>query len=573
MSDFEKEKNLPDYESRVYEVADEDSTIFSAPELHRDRAKRGRNLKRIIFSSVSLALVAALVVSAILLIPKKLEPQPLPEVFDPYILEKMSFEAMEKGEFSKLEQATDESIYAYNRRVVEEYFKSFDAATLTRGETVIEFTYSEVEKKVTDDDGNTTNKKVMEWRLKDVDPSLTDYTNIDNTVGSFFAQHYTKKVSDDKNDGNNYGLDKPEYKVDFYKKGSDEIFLSLIIGGENPSKTGRYATTSKDNAVYFIAGVSEFYHYQKKLTDFVQPESIPMLAKPQDYSDANYTNGQLVMCDKLILKGNTFGGEYVIESQKADNVKTFTSYVITSPTKRPGNDENIGNIVALFSYGVTADGCYSYSNTDEDIKKYGLDKPDFDVTIKVGSVEIGFKATKQDDGNYAVYYEGNKTIMKVSAGSLAPAAYERGDIFNRLLFIENITNAQSLKVESGASSVKFDITTKHNTETDSDSLEGIKIGGVTVPKEDFQAYYQYLVSISAISYEEHDTKGLTPTTVVTLTHKGGESETVVKYYQITTARYQVEVNGTKMGLISSSEHTRIMKYAQNLANGKEYNAR
>ena len=66
---------------------------------------------------------------------------------------------------------------------------------------------------------------------------------------------------------------------------------------------------------------------------------------------------------------------------------------------------------------------------------------------------------------------------------------------------------------------------------------------------------------------------MTPTTIVTLTHKGGKTQTVVKYYQITTARYQVEVNGTKMGLISSSEHSRIMKYAQNVANGNAYNAR
>ena len=88
-----------------------------------------------------------------------------------------------------------------------------------------------------------------------------------------------------------------------------------------------------------------------------------------------------------------------------------------------------------------------------------------------------------------------------------------------------------------------------------------------------QNYYQYLVGIKAQSYEEHDTKGMTPDTVLTLTHKGGKSGTTVKYYKITNARYQVEVNGVKMGLISSSEHTRIMKYALNVAEDKEYNAR
>ena len=52
-----------------------------------------------------------------------------------------------------------------------------------------------------------------------------------------------------------------------------------------------------------------------------------------------------------------------------------------------------------------------------------------------------------------------------------------------------------------------------------------------------------------------------------------KTASVGKYFKITNARYQVEVNGVKMGLISSSEHTRIIKYALNVAEGKEYNAR
>lgn len=561
-------KNEPEFESRVYEVSDEESTIFSDPKLHRDKVKKGVNIKRIITSSLALLVVAAIVVTVILVIPKPAEEQPLAEVFDPPIFRDLFGEVADR-----VQRAEGDSDAAYANALAAEYIKEFDKVVLTRDKTVIDYVFAEVEKKTTDDEGKTTTKKVMEWRLKDVDPALTSYSNIDNTVNSYLTQHYTKKISDDKNDGNNYGFDKPTYQVDFYKKGSDDIYVSLIIGGENPSKTGRYATTSKTNEVYYIAGVSEFYHFQKELTDFAEPESIPVVGKAQDYSDSRYTNGQLVMCDKMILSGKNFGDEYVILAQEADNVKTFTSYFVKSPQERPANDENIGNIVALFSYGVTADGCYSYKNDAEELKKFGLDKPDFEVFMKVGSLEIGFKATKQDDGNYAVYYKDNKTIMKVSAGSLAPASYERGDLFNELLFIESITNAESLKVESGLASVDFEIITSHNAETDSENLDAIKVGGKEVEKTNFQSYYQYLVAISAISYEEHDTKGMTPTTVVTLTHKGGKTQTVVKYYQITTARYQVEVNGVKMGLISSSEHTRVMKYAQNVANGNAYNAR
>lgn len=543
MSDFEKDKNLPEYESRVYEVSDEESTIFSAPELHRDKVKKGVKLKKMITAGIALVLVAAIAVTIAITVPPLLTEQGETETeIDPPIMEMSTFDKVNR-------------------------------VTLKREDAVIEYVKREVEKETEDDDGKTVTKTVLEWALKEVDSSLTSYTNIDNTVSNYMKQHYTKKISDNKNDGNNYGFNNPIYQVDFYEEGSDEILVSLIIGGENPTKTGRYATTSKDDAVYYIAGVSEFYHYQKNITDFVQPEGIPAIFKDEDYSDDNFTKGQLIMCDKIVLSGNTFGGKYVIESQKADNITTFTSYVVTSPTKRPADDDNIGKIVQLFSYGITADGCYAYTTDEATLKKFGLDKPDFEVTVYVDNIKRSFKATKQEDGYYAVYYADNKTVMKISPSDIGPASFERGDLFNILLFIENISNANKITIESGTQNFQFDVITEFDEEANKQALVGIKVGGKEIEKSNFQNYYQYLVGIKAQSYEEHDTKGMQPETVLTLHHREGGTKTVVKYFKITDARYQVEVNGVKMGLISSADHKRIKDYAQNVVNDKDYNAR
>ena len=543
MSEIQKDNNMPEFESRVYEVSDEESTIFSAPEAHRDIVKKGVKLKKMIMAAVALVVVTAIAITVAVTIP------PL------------------------LDDDSSSSSEINPRMMDSKLFEGVDRVTLKRGSTVIEYKTVDREKETEDDDGNKVAEIVKEWALKEIDPSMTDYTNIDNTVNSYMEQHYTKKVSDNKNDGNDYGMANPIYQVDFYKEGSDEVHLSLYIGGQNPTKPGRYATTSKDDAVYYIAGVSEFYHYQKELTDFVKPESIPAIFKDKEYSDDNFTEGQLVICDKIIVGGKVLGDTFTIESQKADNVTVFTTYKVTSPTTRPANDDNVGNYVALFSYGIEATGCYSYTVTDEDIKKFGLDNPDFELTVYVDNIKRSFKATKQSDGNYAVFYEGNKTIMLVPSSSLIPASYDRGDIFNKLLFIENITNAESLSVQSGTESVLFDIVTEYDEEADTSNLTAIKVGGQEITKSNFQNYYQYLVGVKAQSYEEVDTKGMTPETTLVLTHKGGKTNTTVKYFKITSTRYQVEVNGVKMGLISSSEHTRIMKYAKNVAANKEYNAR
>jgi hypothetical protein len=275
----------------------------------------------------------------------------------------------------------------------------------------------------------------------------------------------------------------------------------------------------------------------------------------------------------MIISGKAFGETHTIQSQKTDNITTFTAYKITSPTSRPANDDNIGNIVALFSYGIESTGCYSYSTEPEELKKFGLDNPDFSVTIYVGNIKRSFVATKQADGNYALYHEENKTIMKVDAASLAPAEYDRADLYNDLLFIENIGNANKLTVESGEEKQEFQIFTQYNKETEKDDLTAIKVDGKEIKMQNFQNYYQFLIGITAVSYDEYDTAGSQPATVLTLHHKDGSAPTVVKYYKVTSARYQVETNGVKMGLISSSDHTRIMKYAKNVAQDKTYNSR
>ncbi len=539
-----KENQIPEFESRVYEVSDEESTIFSAPSLHRDKVKKGVKLKKLLISGTALVLAAAIGLAVWILVPK-------PDTDD------------KDSSGSEIDPPIMDSAL----------FKDVTKTVLKRGDTVIEFVAEEKETETEDAQGNTKTEVKKIWSLAEVDSSLTRASEIDNTVLNYMEQHYTKKISDNKNDGNDYGFSKPTYQVDFYNKGSDEIHLSLIIGGQNPTKSGHYATTSKDDAVYYIAGVSEFYHFQKELTDFVEPETIPAIQKEQDYSDDHFTNGTMVLCDKLVLSGSNLGDTYTVVTKDVDHVKIFNAYHVTSPVTRPANDDNMGNIVSLFSYGITADGCYSYSNTEEDIKKFRLDTPDFEVTLYVDNIIRTFSATMQADGNFAVYYKDNKTIMKVAASSLTPAAYTRKEIFNELLFIENLNSASKITFRSGEESLSFDISTKYDEASKRDTVSSVKFEGKNLTVLNFQNFYEFLTLISAQSYDEHDTSGMEPATTLTIHHKNGTAPTVVKYFKITNARYQVEVDGIKMGLISSSEHSRIMKYARNCAADKTYNAR
>ncbi len=533
----------PDIESRVYEVPDEESTIFSAPSLHKERVKKKVKTKQIITAATALVLAVALMVAVIVLVPKPQE------------------EGIGNNGLAE-ELLIDQSLFAAT-----EGADRVDRVNLIRRDETVNFCTVKVETQ-----GEEGTETGYEWALANVDPTLTNYAVIDSTVKSFMEQVYHEKISDNKNDGNDYGFAKPEYQVDFYKVDADEPFLSLILGNLSPTGSGRYATTSLDNAVYYIRTTS-FYNYDKTELDFAKTESIPQIAAEAGTESQYYSGGQLISCDKVILSGKNFDKEYTVVAKEVDHVKIFNAYHITSPVSRPADDDNIGNIVSLFSYGVTAGGCYAYSTDAETLKAFGLDNPDFKVTIFVEDITSTFSATLQPDGAYAVYYPDNKTIMKVDASALIPASYARQDIFNSLLFIENITSLSRLEVISGDQTIGFDISSAYDEESDSDTLTAVKVNGNEIKKENFQDYYSKLIEISAQSYEEYDLAGLSPTTTLLLHHKDGTAPTRVEYYQVSASRYQVVTDGVKMGLISSSNHTRIMNYALNVSEDKQYNAK
>lgn len=539
-----QEGAIPETKSRVYEVPDEESTIFSAPSVHKDKVKKHFRAKQIVTAAIALVLAVAVMVAVIVLVPK---PEQVPQ-----------------GDGGLTEvRIMDESLFAAT-----EGADRVDRVNLIRRNDTLSFSTVKVEKLLEE------NKTEMgyEWALTNVDPNLTNYTSIDNTVKGFMEQVYHEKISDDKNDGNDYGFASPEYQVDFYKVDATEPFISLVIGNLSPTEAGRYVTTSLDNAVYFIR-TTGFYNYEKTELDFAELEMIPAISAEKDGPSPNFSQGQLVACDKLVVSGNNFDKEYTIVAKEVDHVKVFNAYHITSPVSRPADDEKVGNIVSVFSYGLNASGCYAYSTDETALKQFGLDSPDFEVAIFVGDIKRTFSATHQPDGNYAVYYPGNKTIMKIDPTALSVASYTRQDLFNSLLFIESVTSLSRFEIMSGAQTVAFDIESKYDVESDSEVLAAIKVNGKEIKKQNFQDYYSKLIEISAQSYEESDLSGLSPTTTLVLHHKNGTAPTKIEYYQVSTSRYQVVNNGVQMGLISSSNHTRIMNYALNVSEDKQYNAK
>ncbi len=521
-------------------LPEEESTVFSAPAAHEDKVKKPARLKNIIMAAIALVVVAAITLTVALTLPK-INDEDNTSSDDPEI-----------------------------KLLGEEILKDVNKVVLTRKDDSLTFLSYNTEKTTTDADGKEITETSTEWKLSTVDPSLTSAALVKGTVETMQQLYYTRQISEDKNDGNDYGFDKPTYKIDFYK--GEEKAVALLIGGRSPESSGYYVSYSGSDKVYF-APTFQFGDLEMTELDFADADSVDAITADAATQNDYYNQGTLVGFDKMVVYSKSLGGTYTFVQKAPDNVKLFNSYHIIDPVVRPANDEKMANMLAIFSSGLSSSGCYSYTTSDYDMKRFGLDKPDFTATIYVENIVKTVYATLQDDGYYAVYCPDNKTILKVDAGSLVAASYTKKDVFNVFLFIENILSASSVKVQSGGESVKFDVFTEYSEDNDSENLTAIKVEGKEVTLKNFQNYYQFLLGISAVSYDSADISGLTPETVLTISHKDGTADTVIEYYKASASRYVVTVDGVQMGLISSSNHGYVMKYAKNVVEGKTYNAK
>lgn len=526
MSEFEKENIEVGAE-------EEESTIFSAPVAHDEKVKKPAKLKNILLSVVALVLVAAITVTVILVLP---EPEENPDT-----TETSTVRLMEDSLFDKV-----------------------TSAELINDNGSVSFSLIEME--VTSAEGTKDIEAV--WTIPEIDTTLIDTNETEATVNSLKQIHYTRVVSKDKNDGKDYGFDEPIYQVNF----AGEDTLSLIIGARTPDNTGRYATTSKDNSVYFVDEL-ELLDFDKTELDFAISESISPITDA-DIKNANYlSNGSLVSFDKLVVYNKNLGMEYTINPSVVDNVNTFFAFEITSPERRAAGDDGVSALMGIFTSGFTSNGCYSFTTSEYDIKRFGLDKPDFYATFYVEDIVKWIKATLQDDGNYAVITSDTKTIIKLSADSLTPAAFTKKDLCNSFLFIEGVTTLRNLTIQSSGNTVSFDLTVETDEENDNTNLEKVFVGGKEIDVDNFKSFYQFLIGMTPVSYDAADLSGKSPETVITLKHLDGSAPSLIKYYSVGNGRYVVENNGLVMGMISSSNHSYIMKYATNTAADKTFDAK
>ena len=539
---FEENKEIITEEEESFE----NSTIFSAPTEKNDKVKGPGLWKKALLAFLVLAILAGGIWAIVALVaelkPEEAETETVTEHFllSRYVTEKESIvgeetvvtETMNYDLVSKVQVADSElTLNMYAKR---------------------------------EGSANTV------WLEDSIPEEYTSTASVGAIARSALGIKYIRIISEEIEEGVNYGFDKPTYTVNITPN-EGEAF-TLTVGKQSPDKSGYYVTLSDEKKVYLVKNsyVTDLEVADKmELTKAMRVAAFSSTEGSAEY----YYQGVLSGFDYLYFTNSTLDKTYKFETVNGEGDYRYNTYLITEPVVRMANDIGIVPIVEMFSNGIDGQRLYSFTKTDEDLKKFGLNEPDVYAEMKAGKQKRTIIAKRQEDGSFAVVASDMDVIIKASAASITVANLNQKSIYSEFIFIETLGEVETITVQSGIVKHSFGIEAKPDEEKEGQyEITGVRINGAeaTSPLE-FQSYYQFLLGIKVLSYEQTDLSGKSPVATITIKKNDGKT-IVIDYYEAKNGRYQAVVNGNQQGLISSSNFKNIVKYAENVAAGKGYNS-
>lgn len=507
--------NIP--ENKQNEEAQEGfSTIFSNPEEHRkiEKVKKKKPLIKIMAFFLSLVILIGGTVAVIKLIPEK-------EEEDNFI------PLMDEIEILNLKSDTFKTVTIQNQNgKFEFYSQAVENADASSGET------------------DTVN-----WFLKGYDEDVISSPFAAQKIEGISLVNAIRKI-EQKSDSE-CGLVNPSLTAEIV---TDESTIKLSVGSASPDRTGYYFKLSSKDEIYLVSEEikSKFEFSALDLANSDVLKGLPLTEDMTDYMD---DQSNLLTFDTITVSGKNFKNSIVIVPHPDD---TFLQYSVTSPMKRRA--QNTDYLMESFKNGITVSGAYSLDVSASSLKRFGLDNPDFVMTMKAGEITHTFKFALQEDGNYAAVCTGEKLIKKVSADTVSYATFKETDFYSNWVCMEYITKLKGMKFKTPEGSYDFTLNTVEKEDEKSETT--ITYKGEKIDADKFKAFYQQCLSLTCSSFE---TEKLTanPDYSIVFEFSDGSVKTY-DFIKSGATKYQYRENSVDMGKVNSSDLNKVITELKNI---------
>lgn len=527
MSDFPEKENIEETTEPTL-TPEEGSTVFSDPAEHKKTAvkQKKRLLPKVIAAVLAVGVLAGGTVAVIKLIPEREEDTSTPSI----------------ETISVLDMKSDD----------------FKSVTVTNENGTFKL-YSVEETETSDSSDTSSSEPTVNWYLDGYDREVIDSSAAGSIAGYAASLEAVREVT--SKSAAECGLENPTVKADVVKNDGSEF--SILVGSESPDNTGTYVKLSTEEKIY-ITETDLKGNFTFDALSLAETGSVPGITVTDDMKDYKGDDGALSSFDTITLSGKNYPEKVVLAPNTDENLSAYAAYMTVSPTKRIA--DNVDGIFGLFKSGVSASGAYSFDTSVSSRKNLGFDNPDLTATIKLGSFTATYSFKQQEDGDYAVWYDGAKLIKKVSASSLSFIDYKVNDYYASWVCLQSINELSNFTVKTPDKTYSFDIV--YDDSEDAEETYVITYEGTKLVAENFQNFYQECISLSCSDYTI-DKVITEPAMSFVFTYSDTSREkTAVEFKKAGETKYQYSIDGIDMGKINSSSLNKILRQVEKVANGE-----
>ncbi len=527
MTNLPENENLNEIPSAEISAEEELSTIFSNPTEHKktaDGSKKRRRLPIAIASLLAVALLVSGTVAVIKLIPEKQDEDSSPALEDITVLD------LESDDIEKL--------------------------SVTNSNGTLKF-YSKEE---TEEKDSSSESKNIVWYMDGYAKDIVDNYSISSTVSSAVSIKASREIT--QKTAKDCGLDNPVITADITPR--EEKTFSLLVGGDSPDNSGCYIKLSNSDKIYLVdSSIKTELEFID--LDFADTSSLPAIT----IEDSKYKSeeGTLTSFDSITISGKNFSEPMIIKPNEHEVLSSYAPYKTVAPDERLANSDNLSAIITAFTSGVSVTGAYSYDVSVESIKKFGLDKPDFTVSLKAGEDKMTYKFALQADGSYAAVWDDSKTIKKVSADTIAFVNYKAADLYWPFVSLTSIDDLKGFAYTVGDK--RYEFTIAANEDEDAEDNYIVTHNGEPVVCSIFQDFYQVCISLEACDYNIDKTDGNTEYSIEFIYKDDIGGSTKVNFIKVAETRYLYTIDGKPNGRVTSADLNKVTRALEKLLAGEE----
>ncbi len=388
-----------------------------------------------------------------------------------------------------------------------------------------------------------------------------DTTLLSSLTSSVGQMGASERLYEDCDDFTEYGLDEAANPVSYTLTTREGAVHTVYIGDKTPSGQGYYARYAGRDAVY-IVGTTIAKTIFSSLEEMLTPRLALTMAQNDYFMIRKFT---LMRGDETALQ------VMYLDEEEQKAAAAITAYKMLAPANYSLNSTNyLTALEAIMDF--TGKSTLAYKPTDEELAAFGLDTAAFGIYYTYGGIDQAVEfSEKNEDGNYYAYSSYYDLIAEVDGEQLAWLEWESVKWVDYPVFMKNINDIKTVKVESDTASYTF---TLDGVDTELTVFEN---ESKTAPDVSiFRKFYHVLLTIHMQDYvyEDLDREAADalvlesePYLALTIETRAGQV-TEYKFYPYSTRRAYYTVNGEGEFYVLRDKVTKVITDAEKLMAGE-----